>query len=147
MTGQGAQERTRPGQTRDHLPTTPRPAHVRTGVLSWWSWTRPTVAVIICVRLTTAAARTSISSVSERTEDMSAVKIAVENLEMNNMPVTALMTVWPKETAAPTTSRYAEVTPLGCRTTVRRSRVLNAQLDLCALRSLCCQWMDSERHT
>lgn len=33
---------------------------------------------------------------------MSAVKIGVGRREVNNMPATALMTVWPEETVVPT---------------------------------------------
>lgn len=40
---------------------------------------------------------------------MSAVKIGVGRLEMNNMPATALMTVWPEETVVPTTRNCAKV--------------------------------------
>lgn len=40
------------------------PAPVGTGVLSWLSWSHRTVAVTTCVRPTTAAARTLISSAS-----------------------------------------------------------------------------------
>lgn len=40
---------------------------------------------------------------------MSAVKIGVERLEMNYMPATALMTVWPEETVVPTTRHCVKV--------------------------------------
>lgn len=42
-------------------------------------------------------------------EVMSAVKIGVGRQEMNNMPATALMTVWPEETVAPTTRLCVKV--------------------------------------
>lgn len=46
------------------LSTCRPPAPVGTGVLSWLSWSHRTVAVTTCVRPTTAAARTLISSAS-----------------------------------------------------------------------------------
>ena len=45
---------------------------------------------------------------------MSAVKIGAGRLEMNNMPATAPMTVWPEETVAPTTRHCAEVCNFKC---------------------------------
>lgn len=40
---------------------------------------------------------------------MSAVKIGVGRQEMNNMPATALMTVWQVETVVPTTRLCVKV--------------------------------------
>lgn len=51
-------------QLAPRLSTRRPPAPAGTGVLSWLSWSHRTVAVTTCVRPTTAAARTSISSAS-----------------------------------------------------------------------------------
>lgn len=40
---------------------------------------------------------------------MSAAKSAVESLVTSSTPATALTTVWPEETAAPTTKPYVKV--------------------------------------
>ncbi len=45
---------------------------------------------------------------------MSAGKTGVGRLEMNNMPVTALMTVWPEETVVPTTRHCVKVCNYKC---------------------------------
>lgn len=147
MIGLHAQESTgpQPGQSLAlRLSTSRHPAPAGTGVLSWLSWIHQTVAVTTCVKPTMAAAPTLTSSVCEQRGVMSAVRIAVGRLETNITPATALMTVYPEETAAPTTRNSVKEILHGCRMTVRRSGQLNVLLGLCVHHSSCCQWMDSE---